>query len=102
MKKVLLSIMVIVALCVTVTAFAVRPSINEPCKYCNGRGWNECNMCDGNGWRECPMCGGDGYVVLRDGTKETCDACGWKKISSADIVTKDIAMLRNGETKKCW
>lgn len=68
-----------VALSVAVAASTISNFADEPCKSCKGRGWNPCNMCNATGWRECSMCGGDGYVVLRDGTKETCDACGGKK-----------------------
>lgn len=76
MKKIFF---VIAALCVTIAVSAIRNSTDEPCRYCDGRGWNECNMCDGNGWRECSFCGGDGYIVMRDGRKETCENCGGKK-----------------------
>lgn len=70
---------VIVALSVTIAVSAISTTINEPCSYCQGRGWDKCNMCDGEGWRECPMCNGDGYIVTRDGNKETCASCQGKK-----------------------
>lgn len=71
---------VIASLSVAVAASAISNYADEPCKYCEGRGWNECNMCDGDGWRECPMCNGEGYIILRDGSKETCASCQGKKV----------------------
>lgn len=73
-------VVVIAALSVGITVFAISNSADEPCKECKGRGWNECNMCDGNGWRECSFCGGDGYIVMKDGSKETCEGCKGRKV----------------------
>lgn len=79
MKKFILIVFGLFILTLTVTAFTTSPKMDEPCRSCNGRGWNRCTMCDGNGWRECSFCDGNGYIVLRDGTKETCENCRGKK-----------------------
>lgn len=78
MKKLLL-FLVIATLGVAVATSAISTSADEPCRSCEGRGWNECNMCDGEGWRVCSFCGGDGYIIMRDGRKETCANCQGKK-----------------------
>ena len=38
-----------------------------------------CNMCGGDGERDCSFCGGKGYVVMRDGSKQTCASCEGEK-----------------------
>lgn len=49
------------------------------CRYCHGKGHFTCNMCGGDGERDCSFCGGKGYVVMRDGSKQTCASCEGEK-----------------------